>query len=105
MGFFNRNFDRPGPGVDKNAPRKTGPARFFEVVGRDGGSFFKASLLCLLGFIPWALLVGIGVIGESMPFALLGGLVGGVLAGTLRQMTGTVGAYLILIAFLIISYK
>ena len=33
---------------------------------------------------------------------LSGGLVGGVLAGTLRQMTGTVGAYLILIAFLII---
>ena len=32
---------------------------------------------------------------------LSGGLVGGVLAGTLRQMTGTVGAYLILIAFLI----
>ena len=33
---------------------------------------------------------------------LSGGLVGGVLAGTLRQMTGTVGAYLLLIAFLII---
>ena len=91
MGFFNRNFDRPGPGVDKNAPRKTGPARFFEVVGRDGGNFFKASLLCLLGFIPWALLVGIGVIGESMPFALLGGLVGGVIAGpTLAGMNDTV---------------
>lgn len=81
MGFFNRNFDRPGPGVSKDAPRKTGPARFFEVLGRDWGSFFKASLLCLLGFVPWTLLVGIGVLGQNMIFALLGGLVGGVIAG------------------------
>lgn len=91
MGFFNRNFDRPGPGVSKDAPRKTGPARFFEVLGRDWGSFFKASLLCLLGFLPWALLVSIGVLGQNMLFALAGGLVGGVIAGpTLAGMHDTV---------------
>ncbi len=81
MGFFNRNFDRPGPGVAKDAPRKTGAARFFEVLGRDWGSFFKASLLCLLGYIPWTLLVGIGVLGQNLLFTLAGGLVGGVIAG------------------------
>ena len=42
MGFFNRNFDRPGPGVAKDAPRKKGAARWFEILGRDLGSFFKA---------------------------------------------------------------
>ena len=81
MGFFNRNFDRPGPGVAKDAPRKTGAARFFEVLGRDYGSFFKASLLCILGYLPWTLLVGIGVLGQNMIFTLVGGLVGGVIAG------------------------
>lgn len=91
MGFFNRNFDRPGPGVAKDAPRKTGAARFFEVLGRDYGSFFKASLLCLLGHIPWALLVSIGVLGQNMLFTLAGGLLGGVIAGpTLAGMHDTV---------------
>lgn len=81
MGFFNRNFDRPGPGVSKDAPRKTGAARYFEVLARDWGSFWKASLLCILGFVPWALLVGIGVLGQNLLFTLAGGLVGGVIAG------------------------
>lgn len=81
MGLFNRNFDRPGPGVSKDAPRKTGPARYFEVLGRDWGSLWKASLLCLLGHIPWALLVAIGVLGGNLLFTLAGGLVGGVIAG------------------------
>lgn len=91
MGIFNRNFDRPGPGVAKDAPRKKGAARFFEVLGRDWGSFFKASLLCLLGYIPWTLLVGIGVLGQNLIFTLAGGLVGGVIAGpTLAGMHDTV---------------
>lgn len=81
MGFFNRNFDRPGPGVSKDAPRKTGAARYFEVLARDWGSFWKASLLCILGFVPWTLLVGIGVLGQNLLFTLAGGLVGGVIAG------------------------
>lgn len=90
MGFFNRNFDRPGPGVSKDAPRKKGPARFFEVLARDWGSLWKASLLCLLGFVPWALLVGIGVLGQNLLFTLAGGLVGGVIAGpTLAGMHDT----------------
>ena len=31
MAFFHQNFDRPGPGVSPNAPRKKGFARFLEV--------------------------------------------------------------------------
>lgn len=81
MGLFNQHFDRPGPGVSKDAPRKTGPARFFEVLGRDMGSFFKANLLCALGYLPWALLVSIGVFGQNLLFTLAGGVVGGAVAG------------------------
>ena len=81
MGIFNRNFDRPGPGVSKDAPRKKGAARYFEVLGRDWGSFWKASLLCLLGYIPWGLLTGVGLLTGSLLFALAGGLVGGAIAG------------------------
>ena len=81
MGFFNRNFDRPGPGVPKNAPRKKGAGRFFEVLGRDMGSLFKAKLLCALGFAPGAFFVGFGVMAHSLPITVLAGLLGGVLAG------------------------
>ena len=35
MGLFTRNFDKPGPGVSPDAPRKKGAARFFEILGRD----------------------------------------------------------------------
>lgn len=91
MGLFNRNFDRPGPGVSKDAPRKKGAARFFELLGRDFGSFFKANFLCVAGFVPWALLTGIGVVGQSMPFTLVGGLLGGVIAApALAGMQDTV---------------
>lgn len=40
MGLFNFHFDRPGPGVSPDAPRKKGPARFFEILGRDLMSFY-----------------------------------------------------------------
>ena len=33
MGLFMRNFDKPGPGVSPDAPRKKGAARFFEILG------------------------------------------------------------------------
>ena len=35
MGLFHSNFDRPGPGVAPDAPRKKGAARFFEILGRE----------------------------------------------------------------------
>ncbi len=48
MGLFNFHFDRPGPGVSPDAPRKKGPARFFEILGRDLMSFYLAGLLALV---------------------------------------------------------
>ena len=49
MALFNFHFDRPGPGVSPDAPRKKGPARFFEMLGRDFVSFYLAGMLALAG--------------------------------------------------------
>lgn len=60
-------------------PRKTGVPRFFELLGRDLWSFYKASLLCCLAFLPGAALAGYGLLGPSLPLTLLGGLLAGAL--------------------------
>lgn len=52
MGLFIWDHDRPGPGVPKNAPRKTGPARFFEILGREFGNLIKLNLLVFLCSLP-----------------------------------------------------
>ena len=54
-----------GPGVDKDAPRKTGVGRFFELVGRDMNGMFLANLLACLGFAPVICLVYIGFLMNS----------------------------------------
>ena len=67
MGFFKKDYNKPGPGVPKNAPRKKGIARFIEILGRDFGNLVKLNLLffacafpAILLFI-WAILnIGIG---------------------------------------------
>ena len=43
--FPSANDFKAGPGVEKDAPRKTGVGRFFELVGRDMSSMFLANLL------------------------------------------------------------
>jgi len=49
MGIFSRNFEKPGPGVQKDEPRKKGVARFFELLFRDFGDLIKLNLLfCLI---------------------------------------------------------
>ena len=83
MGIFRQNFDRPGPGVAKDAPRKKGAARFFEILGRDAGSLFKAGLLVGLAYIPVGIFVGFGLFSLSMPVTLLAAGVGGLLTGPL----------------------
>lgn len=47
MSFFQQNYDKPGPGVERDTPRKTGFARIVEVLSRDFFSFWKASALLL----------------------------------------------------------
>ena len=64
MGLFSRNFDRPGPGVAKDEPRKKGAARFFEILLRDFADLIKLSLLFSLCALPS---VATFIIG-SLPF-------------------------------------
>lgn len=48
--FPSANDFKSGPGVEKDAPRKTGVGRFFELVGRDMSGMFLANLLtCQIG--------------------------------------------------------
>ena len=58
MGLFPSAGDfKDGQGVEKDAPRKTGMRRFFELVGRDMSSMFLANLITCLGFVPVICLV------------------------------------------------
>jgi len=52
MGFFNKNYDKPGKGVSKNAPRKRGFFLFWELLGRKFGKIIQVNLLFILFSIP-----------------------------------------------------
>ena len=82
MGLFpSANDFKAGKGVEKDAPRKTGVRRFFELVGRDMNSMFLANLLTCLGFVPVICLVYIGFLMNTLPVMLISAAVGGILAG------------------------
>ena len=67
MGLFpSANDFKAGKGVEKDAPRKTGVGRFFELVGRDMNSMFLANLLTCLGFVPVISLVYIGFLMNNL---------------------------------------
>ena len=73
-------YNRPGPGVRPDEPRKKSAARWFEILGRDLGSFFKAGLLALLGFLPFMLLLSLAIASHAVIFVIAAGVVGGALA-------------------------
>ena len=52
-GFFGLfDYNKPGPGVDKNAPKKKGFVRFFEIYFRKFWRLATANLLYILVSIP-----------------------------------------------------
>lgn len=52
-GFFGLlNYEKEGPGVDKNAPKKRAPIVFLEIYGRKFWQLFYANLLFLLTGLP-----------------------------------------------------
>lgn len=61
-------------------PRKVGVARFFELMGRDLWPFYKASILCCLGFVPTYLAVFFGIFAGAVWISVVGGAVGGLIA-------------------------
>ena len=50
--FFRKDYATPGPGIDPDAPEKTGPARFLEILQLECISLFKLNLLFLVSCIP-----------------------------------------------------
>lgn len=50
--FFRRDYDTPGPGVRKDEPEKTGPARLLQIIQLEAGSIFLLNLLFLASCIP-----------------------------------------------------
>ncbi|MBQ7109502.1 MAG: DUF624 domain-containing protein [Clostridia bacterium] len=90
MGFFSHHYDKPGPGVDPDAPKKRSFFRFFEILSRKFWKIGQVNLIYSIVLIPIFLIlmtasttvVGnlAGVFGmsdeESMSAALLvGGLI------------------------------
>lgn len=50
--FFRRDYATPGPGIDPNAPEKTGIARFVEILTLEAPTLLKLNLLFLATSIP-----------------------------------------------------
>ena len=50
--FFNKDYATPGPGVDPDAPEKTGAARLGEILSLECVSLLKLNLLFLLSCVP-----------------------------------------------------
>ena len=71
MKLFSRNYDRPGPGVSKDEPRKKGAARFFEVLFRDFFDLVKLNVLFLLCIAPAAAAYILGLFGYAPGIAYL----------------------------------
>lgn len=80
MGLFNMHYDRPGPGIDPDTPRKKGAARFFELLGRDMASFWCAGMLALLSALPFALGLALAVMSHAVLIMVLAGVLGGMIA-------------------------
>ena len=76
--FF--DYSRPGPGISPDEPRKTGLKRIWEMIARDYIAFWLAGLLNLLLIFPFAYGAGYACATHSVLFALLAGIVGGIIA-------------------------
>ncbi|MCL2221384.1 MAG: DUF624 domain-containing protein [Oscillospiraceae bacterium] len=68
MPFFSRNFNKPGPGVEKDEPRKKGAARFVELLARDMWELMKLNILFSLTALPSVVAF---FIGFTMGFGLM----------------------------------
>ncbi len=57
MGLFGFNYSKPGPGVDKDAPKKKGIFLFFELFFRKFWKLIQANMLYFICSIPMLLIV------------------------------------------------
>ena len=64
MSFFTPDFEKPGPGISKDAPPKKGIALFFEILVREFWQLIKLNLIFILACIP-IVTIGAAVSGLS----------------------------------------
>ncbi len=63
MGLFRFNYDKEGPGVDKNAPPKKGIARWWEVFVRDFSALMLINILLIVCALPCIACLGTFYLG------------------------------------------
>lgn len=80
MGLFGGNYNRPGPGVPKDAPAKKGVPRFFEMLLRDYTFLWRVGLVTMVCFIPM-------LISVSIIYAFLGYIVPMVIGAVLYVLS------------------
>ncbi len=77
--FFGLNSLTHAPQEDK--PLRTGAARYFQVFWENLGKLLLGNLMCCAGFLPAALGISLGLVYENFWLTLIGGAVGGAVAG------------------------
>lgn len=79
MDLFGLNRFLDGDGRDR--PPQKGPGRWFGAFWDNLGGLLGSNILTFAGFLPLAMGVSLGLVYESLWLALLGGLLGGAIAG------------------------
>jgi uncharacterized membrane protein YesL len=51
MGFFKRNYSKPGPGIEKDEPKKKGIQLFIRIMSEDGWDLMKMNFLFFISMI------------------------------------------------------
>ena len=80
MGFLFPDYNKFGPGVDPEAPRKRGGFRLWEVFSRDYWFIMLTGLLALAGSLPFIAGIAIAYRTHSLLIMILAGMIGGMIA-------------------------
>ncbi len=88
MGLFQANYNKPGKGVDENAPQKRSFFLFWELFGRKLGKLVRINLIYALALIP-TLIIGIFITGFVTSPILSSDLVQELLRTTANQFSET----------------
>ncbi len=80
MGLFRPNFDKPGPGVDPDTPRKTGIARFWEILTRDTFGLLASGALATISSLVYIVSMMISIDSHGLILVLTVCPLGGMLA-------------------------
>jgi len=75
MALFRRDYNKPGPGVSKDEPRKKGVRRYLEIISRHISDLIKLNVLFCLCALPTVAAFILGLAGFLAPIMLILSLV------------------------------